>query len=387
MAKKRANGDGNLRQRPNGLWELTMMVGYQPDGRRKTKSFYGKTQKEAKEKYKAYLVDKAQGLNVDRAYPFSEWADIWYEGHKDNVSPTTQENYTYTLRVLKEQFGNQLISDIKPVDIEIMLRSVRDSGRSSSFLAQCRGMMFQIMNKAEANDLIRKNPVRFAEKMRYKEPPKRKEAFNAEEVRLMMQNLPDDRIGWSIRLLLGTGMRTQELLALEPKHIEPDGSVIHIVQAINMQKGTPVVGTPKSRDSYRDVPVPENLRWCAMALRDTDTRYIWEARKKDSPCNPSHFVKKFKEAIGAIPGVRVLTPHSCRHTYVSQMQALGVDLATIQSLVGHADIDMTEHYLHVQEPIRQDAIARFSRAFGTEHSDPEPPDGQRGKIIPFPMVG
>jgi integrase len=280
-----------------------------------------------------------------------------------------------------------MISDIKPVDIEVMLRNVRDSGRSSSFLAQCRGMMFQILNKAEANDLIRKNPVRFAEKMRYKDPPKRKEAFTAEEVRLMMQSLPDDRIGWSIRLLLGTGMRTQELLALEPKHIESDGSVIHIVQAINMQKGTPVVGKPKSRDSYRDVPVPENLRWCAAALRETDKRYIWEARKENSPCNPSHFVKKFKEAIGKIPGVRILTPHSCRHTYVSQMQALGVDLATIQSLVGHADIDMTEHYLHVQEPIRQDAIARFSRAFGTGHGDPEPPDTQRAKIIPFPMVG
>jgi len=324
---------------------------------------------------------------VDRAYSFGEWADIWYEGHKCNISPTTQENYTYTLRVLKEQFQGREIRDIKPVDIEIMLRNVRDMGRSSSFLAQCRGMMFQIMNKAEANDLIRKNPVRFAEKMRYKDPPKRKEAFNAEEVRLMMQNLPEDRIGCSIRLLLGTGMRTQELLALEPKHIEPDGSVIHIVQAINMQKGTPVVGKPKSRDSYRDVPVPENLRWCAVFLRETDTRYIWEARKKDSPCNPSHFVKKFKEAIGEIPGVRVLTPHSCRHTYVSQMQALGVDLATIQSLVGHADIDMTEHYLHVQESIRQDAIARFSRAFGTSHGDPEPPDEQCGKIIPFPLVG
>ena len=112
------------------------------------------------------MIDKAQGLNVDRAYPFSEWADIWYEGHKDNISPTTQESYTYTLRALKEQFGNRLISDIKPVDIEIMLRNVLGSGRSSSFLAQCRGMMFQIMNKAEANDLIRKNPVRFAEKMR-----------------------------------------------------------------------------------------------------------------------------------------------------------------------------------------------------------------------------
>ena len=59
-----------------------------------------------------------------------------------------------------------------------------------------------------------------------------------------------------------------------------------------------------------------------------------------------------KQAIEAIPGVRSLSPHSCRHTCVSQIQALGVDLATIQSLVGHADVDMTKHYLHVQDPIR-----------------------------------
>ena len=60
---------------------------------------------------------------------------------------------------------------------------------------------------------------------------------------------------------------------------------------------------------------------------------------------------------------RLLTPHSCRHTYVSQMQALGVDIQTIQSIVGHADTEMTEHYLHVQESIRQSAIQLFSEAF------------------------
>ena len=65
-------------------------------------------------------------------------------------------------------------------------------------------------------------------------------------------------------------------------------------------------------------------------------------------------------------GVRVLTPHCCRHTYVSQMQMLGVDLATIQSIVGHADVDMTKHYLHVQDPVRLAAIEKFSNAF-SEH--------------------
>lgn len=363
------------------------MDGFHDDGRRKYKLFYAPTQKEVKAKAKAYFDEKEQGIQMDAEYLFSEWADIWYEGHRDNIMPTTRENYKYTLRILKQAYAHKKLKDIKAYDVEMLLKKLRQDGRSASCITQCRGMLFQIMNKAEANDLVRKNPVRFAEKMRYREPVSRKEAFTAEEVSILMKRLPDNRIGWSIRLMLGTGMRTQELLALEPRHIEPDGSVIHIEQAINMHKGTPVVGKPKSRDSYRDIPVPECLRECAVALRRTDNMYIWEARKKDSPCNPSHFREKFKQALDAFPDVRTLTPHSCRHTYVSQMQALGVDLATIQSIVGHADMDMTKHYLHVQESIRQEAIARFSKAFSTESEKSPDPNEGKCSIIPFPNVG
>ena len=45
---------------------------------------------------------------------------------------------------------------------------------------------------------------------------------------------------------------------------------------------------------------------------------------------------------------------------------LGVDLATIQSIVGHADVDMTRHYLHVQEPVKLAAIEKFSSDFSGE---------------------
>jgi len=387
LAKRRSNGEGTLRQRPNGLWELTLMDGFQSDGRRKYKSFYAKTQKEVKQKARAYQDAKAEGIEVDVVYYFDEWADLWFESHKDNIMPTTQENYQYTLRILKAAFPHKKIRDIKPFNIEMMLKKLRRDGRSTSCLTQCRGMMYQIMNKAEANDLIRKNPVRFAEKMRYREPVKRKDAFTAEEVSILMERLPENRIGLSIRLMLGTGMRTQELLALEPRHIDTDGSHIRIEQAINMQKGTAVVGLPKSRDSYRTIPVPQSLRWCAVALRQTEKKFVWEERKKDNPCNPSHFRDQFRKALEAIPEVPTLTPHSCRHTYVSQMQALGVDLSTIQSIVGHADVDMTQHYLHVQESIRLDAIDRFSKAFPTGRSGPDDPDGTSCRVIKFPNVG
>lgn len=363
---KRSNGEGMIRQRADGRWESRVMIGYKDNGKPDYKSVYGKTKKEAREKLKVFLDERASGIDTSHNYNFSNWADIWFEHHQDNITATTQENYRYTLRILKDYFGVQQLTDIKAYDVEVFLKTLRKEERSDSCLAQCRGMLYQIFHKAEANDLVRKNPVRFADKMRSREPAKRKEAFTAEEVKLLMEKLPKDRIGISIRLLLGTGMRSQELLALEPRHIAEDGSMIQIRQAVNMVKGTATVGQPKSRDSYRDVPIPPNLRWCAIQLRTTNRTFVWEAGKKDQPCNPSYFRDKFKAAIGEIEGVRVLTPHSCRHTYVSQLQALGVDLPTIQSIVGHADIDMTQHYLHVQDSIRQKAVSKFAAAFGGE---------------------
>lgn len=362
MAKKRSHGEGTLSRKANGRWEIQIMDGFKSDGRRNIRSFSGKTQKEAKEKRDEYLRKKAAGILTGHDMRFEEWADIWYEHHKDNVTATTQEGYKYTLRILKDHFGRRKLAEIKTMDVEQFLRKLRKDGRASSYIAQCRGMLHQIMNKAVANDFLVKNPVAFAEKMR-KQPPKEKEAFTADEMRILFRELPDDRIGWSIRLLLATGMRAQELLGLEPRHIAADGSSINIAQAVVRVKGTVAIGTPKSLDSYRTIPIPEMVRYCARNLRNTENKFIWEAGKPGMPCSPSHFRDQFKKALEGIEGVRVLTPHCCRHTFVSQMQALGVDIETIQNIVGHAEIDMTRHYLHVQEPKRLEAAQRFSEAF------------------------
>ena len=362
MAKKRSHGEGTLSRKENGRWEIQIMVGYKPDGKRDIRSFSGKTQREAKAKRDEFLRKREAGLLTGKDLRFEEWADTWFENHKDNIKPTTQDGYRYTLRILKDHFGRRKLSDIKAMDIEQFLKKLRKEGRSDSALAQCRGMLFQIFNKAAANDIILKNPVAFADKMR-KRPPREKEAFTADEVRTLLRELPEDKIGWSIRLMLCTGMRTQELLGLEPRHIAQDGSSINIAQAVVMVKGTAIIGTPKSYDSYRTIPVPELVQYCARNLRSTDKKFIWEAGRPDMPCNPSHFRTQFKKALEEVDGVRVLTPHCCRHTVVSQMQALGVDIETIQNIVGHAEIDMTRHYLHVQEPKRLEAAQRFSEAF------------------------
>ena len=361
---KRNNHEGSIRRRSDGRWEARIMDGYREDSKPKIRYYYGKTKKEVCEKLDFFLTERDSGMLLEKNYIFRDWAQIWYENHRDNITPTTQESYRYTLRLLNEHFGNRRLCEIKAYDVEQFLKKLRKEGKSDSYISQCRAMLYQVCHKAVANDLMHKNPVAYADRLRSSGQRKRKDAFSTEEVKLLMSKLPQDKMGISIRLLLGTGMRTQELLALEPQFIDEDGSILHIRQAINMVKGTVTVGLPKSRDSFRDIPVPPNLRYCAVRLRNTKDTYIWESPKnKGQPVNPSWFRDNFKAVISKIEGVRVLTPHSCRHTYVSQLQALGVPLETIQSIVGHADVDMTQHYLHVQETVRQDAVNRFAEAF------------------------
>ena len=72
-----------------------------------------------------YRDAKDSGLVVDVNYLFPEWANIWYENHRDNIAPTTQENYCYTLRILNEGVARRRIADVKPYDIEMFLKKLR----------------------------------------------------------------------------------------------------------------------------------------------------------------------------------------------------------------------------------------------------------------------
>lgn len=381
MAKKRSHGEGSIHKLSNGTWQIQIMDGYKADGTRKYKTFTARKLEDAKRMKREYEARKEAGMLAAKDYTFSEWADFWFEHHKNRVSATTQEGYSYTLRNLKSHYGRKLLSEIKAFDIEQYLMKLVRDGRSSSTVAQSRGMLFQIFKMAVANDVLMKNPVAHAEKIR-RAPPKPKEAFTADEVRKLMKELPENQIGWSIRLLLATGMRTQELLALEPRHIAKDGSSINVAQAIVMEKGSPMIGPTKTHTSLRTIPVPETVRYCARNLRDGAEKFIWESKRiEGKPCNPSYFRNQFKETLESIEGVRVLTPHCCRHTYVTQMLALGVDPKTIQALVGHAEIDMTMYYAHAQESSKQAAISRYDEAFSASGG------GLYGNILTFVKSG
>lgn len=384
MLKQRAkNNPGTIRQRANGSWECMIMIS-NIEGKRKYKSFYGKSPEEVEAKRDAYYEQRSKPSLCAQSYTLEEWLWKWYDHHLPELKPATRESYRYTVKLIcAGALGKMEISAILAFDIECCLKELKKDGYSSSMISKVRGILHQALRSAEANNLIQKNPVPLIDKMR-RGPQKKKEAFDADEVRLLVKELPQTLVGWAIRILLATGMRKQELLGLEPRHIETDGSMITVEQAVTRIKGTAVLSTPKSFGSYRTIPVPQSFRHYAVLLRENGGRtFIFESPKNPGvPINPSHFDDLFRKALESVGGIRVLTPHCCRHTYVSQMQALGVGLETIQSMVGHADVDMTAHYLHLQEPKRQEAIEKFSIAFALEDTNQASVDGEKCPLCP-----
>ena len=107
--------------------------------------------------------------------------------------------------------------------------------------------------------------------------------------------------------------------------------------------------------------------WSSLpCFRGVSHSWPWGSDKIKKPVNPTYFRKLYKAELDQIEGVRYLRPHSCRHIYVSQMQVLVIDMETIKSIVGHADLDMTRYYLHVQEPIRWPAVQKSSDALASK---------------------
>ena len=194
---------------------------------------------------------------------------------------------------------------MKPLDVENGLKKLVEDGRGRSIVTKVKAMLHQILRKAEANGLIDKNPVPLTQKTKMSGKPRSKDSFSLAEVGQLFLKLPQTRIGHAIRLSIACGMRSQELLALIPEHIDLDSSTIHIEQAIFLINGAVNIGDTKTAAGVRDIPIPPIAMESAVFLRDHADKFILQG-KNEMPMNPSTYRDYYKSAIGQVEGVRIL---------------------------------------------------------------------------------
>ena len=367
---KRANGDGSYRKLKSGNWVGQIMDGYKPNGKKKIVSFSAPTKGEVQQKIRQYLNEK----NTDEPVcpqetaqdpPFEEWAETWYADYRTQVQPSTYSNYRYTLKTLVAYFKGKPLSEIQLVDINAFLTGMYNSGCSLSKISKCKSMLIQIYSYAEDNNLVQKNIALKAKVIRdldEPDPESSKDAFHDDEYQILMETLPDTLLGNSFRVLLCSGIRIQELLALSPSDIAEDGSTINVNKAIKMVDGRPVLGTTKSKKGRRIVPVPADYRpYILKLLEQGGKALIWTSGRANLLCDAQHFRKLYYRVLDTIPGVRKLAPHCCRHTYITRLEANHVPLQLIARLVGHSNVGTTVGYTHTELTTLSQAVSSLNR--------------------------
>ena len=133
MAKRRANGEGNLRKRKDGRWEGRYTAGRDPEtGKAIYKNVLGKTQAEAKAKLKQ-AIEEAKGLDAAKVgrYTVCQWMEIWFEHYaKVKVRPSSHQTYRgYIDNHIKPSIGKIPLEKLTSLELQKFCKKLLTSGR------------------------------------------------------------------------------------------------------------------------------------------------------------------------------------------------------------------------------------------------------------------
>ena len=174
MARKRKNGQGTVRLRKDGRWEGRHIVGYDENGKAKTKSVLAKTKAECLEKLKQ-LQDgygTAEPFKVKPNMRFGDWIVYWYENHcQPTIRATTQKGYEEWIYVHAiPALGQIPLNKLTQADCQKFLNEMKANGRkihrdtkgpemSERSVRSCYHVIRMSLERAIKDGLIKKNPI------------------------------------------------------------------------------------------------------------------------------------------------------------------------------------------------------------------------------------
>ena len=175
MAKKRANGEGNIRKRKDGRWEGRYTAGYdEKTGKRIIKSVLGKTQAEVKEKL-ARAITEVETLDTRRLdeYTLGTWLQTWYELYaRPHLRFSTAEYYRRGIELhIVPRIGDIPLKKLTGRDLQWLYKDLQEHGRlreaqknkqpglSDSTIRGIHTMLHNALDRAVKERLIVRNPA------------------------------------------------------------------------------------------------------------------------------------------------------------------------------------------------------------------------------------
>lgn len=392
---RRGKNEGSVFQRKSdGKWVGQVTVGYHPENGKPVREYcYANTREEVAHwvALKVATEPNREGRVITDDLLLKDFLHQWLTSFKVyEVSSRTMELYYSSERLhIVPALGNLPIANVSPVQVQTFLYQLQaDKQLSRRTISLVRSVLIQMYDYAIDMRLVENNPARNAKLPKQPRRPVEKEKVIsiAQREALLKAAETDEIMCPILTMLMLTGMRIGEVLALQWKHINFAAKTIDIRQSLTRelvfdedgktQKAVDALGTTKTLTSQRTIQAPDLVlerlrRWM---------RYVATLKGGLNVLVPEGFVfistrtmkmrtysgfrasyRHFLERHGF--GDDGLNLHRYRHTYASMLLEQEVNPKVVQQLLGHKDVSTTLGvYSHVVPEVFSGVTAAVNTA-------------------------
>ena len=374
MAKRRQAGEGSIfLNKSKGLWTARVT---DPDTG-KTLSKASKHAKVVKVWFDQQKTAIGNGLPAEpnRSESLGQFLPRWLELAAPRLKPRSVVSYEQIIaNHLVPQIGHHPVRRLTPQHVQAFIneRAQVVSPRTVLHIHACL--------RVALRDAIRWGLVsRNVASKDYVTIPRVPEAeihpFTPAQASQLLAAAAGDRFEHLFVVLLSTGLRLGEVLGLHWVDVDLEARPRPLLRVrttlSRIRAGRQELSSPKSRTSRRTVhltaPAIEALRaqrdrqtWDRHKLGDAydDQDFVF-AQPSGEPSNASLVDYDFKKTLMRAGLDRKHRPHDLRHSCATYLLAAGVSEFEIQQILGHSNLSMTRHYMHVLDGMRAAAADRL----------------------------
>ena len=363
MGKKRKNGEGT--------WGVKTIKGYEYIFYKNSsgKYFYGKNEKEVKEKIarEQRIQNTASSVfdvNAKPSTTFYNYAISYVESIKMSLQPYTYYNYTHIINnyLKNSKLGHKQLHQLTP---DMFTNYYSELARTYAYgtVRSVHRILKGPLSSAEHEGLVRQfttSKIRLP-KERYCAPgrtayvPDVNDMKRIEEL-CFAKNKKNDKYhmgnnGLFFITIMHTGLRISELIALHWNDVDMERRFIDVNKSASFRvidkKQVYEEKEPKSQAGYRRIPFDDTVYNIFRYLQDN---YPPEDNKKTGfvflNTNGTHMCKStleqsLKICVTKKLGMDGLTPHNLRHAYSSYLASKKVNPKVIAKLMGHSKVNLT----------------------------------------------
>ena len=369
MSEKRKDKKGRIfrsgeGQRPN----KTYFYRYHRSGDKKWSYVYAPTLEELRQKEEVIQRDLLDGIDyAGGEITVAELVDR-YINLRRGLKENSMRAYGSAInRIHTDPFGSRMIRSVRLSDGKGWFVSLHDRGYKQNTIGVMQCVVRPAFEMAVDDDILRKNPFKFKLSDVVPRDAYVRTALSREQQEQYLQFFMEYGGGSyydDVVILLGTGLRVSELYGQTKSDLDFDRRCIHVRRQLSRTANQPYfISSPKTKSGIRTIPMTDTVY---MALKrvlknraslkvemlvDGCTGFIFldKAGKPKVAMHLENFTRglqrKHPWALGGdFPKV---TPHVLRHTFCTNMQQAGIDIKSLQYLMGHSNASVTlDVYTH-----------------------------------------